>query len=67
MAVIPEGVGLYTFAKIIVIVDVPAGPEKLDFLYTNFSHYNHPPIIIRVPFSKELQILLKLGVFPIIY
>ena len=31
-------------------VDVPAKPQKLDFLYTNFSH-NYPPISI--PFLKE--------------
>ena len=43
--------------------DVPAGPWKFDFLYTNFSH-NYPPISI--PFSKEKHPILfkfKLGAF----
>ena len=36
-------------------------PQKLDFLYTNFSH-KYPPISI--PFLKQKHpILLKLGVF----
>ena len=34
-------------------MDVPAGPLKLDSLYTNFSQ-NEPPISI--PFSIEAQI-----------
>ena len=42
-------------------VDVPAGPRKSDYLYTNFLP-NFPPISI--PFSKEKHpILIKLGAF----
>ena len=42
-------------------VDVPARPQKLDFLYTNFLH-NYPPI--STPFWKENHpICLKLGAF----
>ena len=42
-------------------VNVPAEPQKSDFLYTNFSP-NYPPISI--PFSIEKQpILPKLGAF----
>ena len=42
-------------------VDVPTGPWKSDFLYTNFLP-NFPPISI--PFLKEKHpILNKLGVF----
>ena len=45
-------------------VDVPARPQKFDFLYTNFSH-NYPPIDISL--SKEKHpLLLKLGAFTII-
>ena len=41
--------------------DVPAGPRKSDYLYTNFLP-NFPPISI--PFSKEKHpILIKLGAF----
>ena len=42
-------------------VDVPAGPRKPDYLYTNFLP-NFPPISI--PFSKEKHpIWIKLGAF----
>ena len=42
-------------------VDVPAGPRKSDYLYTNFLP-NFPPISI--PFSKEKHpIWIKLGAF----
>ena len=42
-------------------VDVPAGPRKFDFLYSNCLA-NFPPISI--PFSKEKrQTLIKLGAF----
>ena len=42
-------------------VDVPAGPRKSDYLYTNFWP-NFPPISI--PFSKEKHpIWIKLGAF----
>ena len=42
-------------------MDVPAGPRKSDYLYTNFLP-NFPPISI--PFSKEKHpILIKLGAF----
>ena len=42
-------------------VDVPAGPRKSDYLYTNFLP-NFPPISI--PFSKEEHpIWIKLGAF----
>ena len=42
-------------------VDVPAGPRKSDYLYTNFLP-NFPPISI--PFSKEKRpIWIKLGAF----
>ena len=42
-------------------VDVPAGPRKSDYLYSNFLP-NFPPISI--PFSKEKHpILIKLGAF----
>ena len=42
-------------------VDVPAGPQKSDYLYTNFWP-NFPPISI--PFLKEKHpILIKLGAF----
>ena len=42
-------------------VDVPAGPRKSDYLYTNFLP-NFPPISI--PFSKEKHpICIKLGAF----
>ena len=42
-------------------VDVPAGPQKSDYLYTNFLP-NFPPISI--PFSNEKhQILIELGAF----
>ena len=42
-------------------VDVPAGTQKSDFLYTNFLP-NFPPISI--PFLKEKHpILTKLGAF----
>ena len=42
-------------------VDVPAGPRKSDYLYTNFLP-NFPPISI--PFSKEKHpISIKLGAF----
>ena len=42
-------------------VDVPAGPRKSDYLYTNFLP-NVPPISI--PFSKEKHpIWIKLGAF----
>ena len=42
-------------------VDVPAGPRKSDYLYTNFMP-NFPPISI--PFLKEKHpILIKLGAF----
>ena len=42
-------------------VDVPAGPRKFDFSYTNFSP-DYPPTSI--PFSIEKQpVLFKLGAF----
>ena len=42
-------------------VDVPAGPRKSDYLYTNFLP-NFPTI--NIPFSKEKHpILTKLGAF----
>ena len=42
-------------------VDVPAGPRKSDYIYTNFLP-NFPPISI--PFSKEKHpIWIKLGAF----
>ena len=42
-------------------VDVPAEPQKSDYLYTNFLP-NFPPI--NIPFSKEKHpILTKLGAF----
>ena len=42
-------------------VDVPAGPQKSDYLYTNFLP-NFPPI--NIPLSKEKHpILTKLGAF----
>ena len=42
-------------------VDVPAGPRKSDYLYTNFLP-NFPPISI--PFSKEKHpIFMKFGAF----
>ena len=42
-------------------VDVPAGPRKSDYLYTNFLP-NFPPISI--PFSEEKHpIWIKLGAF----
>ena len=42
-------------------VDVPAGPRKSDYLYTNFLP-NFPPISI--PFSKKKHpIWIKLGAF----
>ena len=42
-------------------VDVPAGPRKSDYLYTNFLP-NFPPI--NIPFSKEKHpIWIKLGAF----
>ena len=42
-------------------VDVPAGPRKSDYLYTDFLP-NFPPISI--PFSKEKHpIWIKLGAF----
>ena len=42
-------------------MDVPAGPRKSDYLYTNFLP-NFPPISI--PFSKEKHpIWIKLGAF----
>ena len=42
-------------------VDVPAGPRKSDYLYTNFLP-NFPPISL--PFSKENHpIWIKLGAF----
>ena len=42
-------------------MDVPAGPRKSDYLYTNFLP-NFPPI--NIPFSKEKHpILTKLGAF----
>ena len=45
-------------------VDVPSGPRKSDFLYTNFWP-NFPPISI--PFSKEKHpVLIKLGAFNIL-
>ena len=48
-------------AKIVCGLDVPAKPQKFDFLYTNFSP-NYPPISI--PFSIEKHpILPKLGAF----
>ena len=42
-------------------VDVPAGPQKFDFLYTKFSH-NYP--LMSIPFLKgKHTILIKLGAF----
>ena len=54
----PRGGGLLSPKS---YVDVPAGPRKSDYLYTNFLP-NFPPITI--PFSKERHpILIKLGAF----
>ena len=48
-------------AKIVRELDMPAKPQKFNFLYTNFSP-NYPPISI--PFSIEKHpILPKLGAF----
>ena len=42
-------------------MDVPAGPQKLDFLCTNFLN-DYPPI--NIPFSiQKHQVLPNLGVF----
>ena len=55
---IPRGRGVLSPKS---YVDVPAGPRKSDYLYTNFLP-NFPPISI--PFSKEKHpILIKLGAF----
>ena len=51
--------GRVTFTKI--VLDVPAGPRKSDYLYTNFLP-NFPTI--NIPFSTEKHpILTKLGAF----
>ena len=58
--VLDRGGGLFSFSPK-SYVDVPAGPGKSDYLYTNFLP-NFPPI--NIPFSKEKHpVLTKLGAF----